>query len=136
VPPETALRITGQARLGLLLRHVEPDQRPFVRFQVTDECRVRRFERNPHKDDGQGFAVAYHLITGHVFELERESLVLVEALREPRTFAELKAATGWGESLLATRVEQGINRGLLRLLCEPHQVRWLPQAERRRAVAV
>ena len=136
VPPETALLITGQSRLGLLLRHVVPDQLHHVRFQATAECKVRRYDRHPHHDDAQGVAVAYHMITGHVFELAPDSLMLLEVLQQPRTVAELVAATGWTEEELATRVELGVNRGLIRILADPDQLRWLPQAERRQAVSV
>ena len=134
VPVETVLQITGQGRMGPLFRNIDPEQIRDVRFQKTPECVLKHFERHAFRDEPGGFTVAYHTITGHVFELDDEAIRHLRVLEQPHTLAELVALTGDTEDELALRLELSVNRGLVRILCEPDQIRWLPQAERRAAL--
>ena len=136
VPVPTALRITGQGRMGPLLRHVDPAHIHDARFAVTDECEVRRFERHPFRAESGDIAVAYHMITGHVFELDDGAVDLLAFLETPRSVAEMITHTGLGEGELALRIELAVNRGLVRILCDPQYLHWLPQAALRSAVEV
>jgi radical SAM superfamily enzyme YgiQ (UPF0313 family) len=125
----TALRITGQERMGPLIRHVDPDHLSEARFQVTAECSVREFQRHPFDPSMPLFAVAYHMITGHVFDLDPDALGLVGLLGAPRTIAEIMADSGRTEERVLELLELAVNRGLVRVVCDEAHVRWVPEAE-------
>jgi radical SAM superfamily enzyme YgiQ (UPF0313 family) len=130
----TALRVTGQGRMGPLLRHIDPAHMHEARFELTAECELRRFDRHPYREPGSGFALAYQMITGHVFDMDTDSVELLAYLEHPRSVAEMLAHTVMSETELSRWVEAAVNRGLVRILCDERHLRWLPQAELRSVV--
>ncbi|GJM21662.1 MAG: hypothetical protein DHS20C15_15770 [Planctomycetota bacterium] len=138
VPLDQALQISGQSRMGPLLRHVRPDAIEEVRFQATPEGVLTHFDRHPLRDDfgDSGYTVAYHMITSHTFELLEDGLNFHKALREPRTVAELLSMLDDSPEELRAKLELAINRGMVKILCEEDQLEYRPEAALNEALQV
>jgi hypothetical protein len=136
VPVETALRVTGQGRMGPLLRHVDPDRLHDATFEATRECVVTSFPRHAHRPLGDaagaaspdGFAVAFHMITGHAFELDAAACAVLEHLQRPASLRALAGRLGLPETQTLARLELAINRGLVRIRCDESHLRYRPDA--------
>ncbi|GJM21660.1 MAG: hypothetical protein DHS20C15_15750 [Planctomycetota bacterium] len=126
-----AQQVTGQVRMGPLLRHINLDYIDEVRFQVTPECIVTNFARHPLRDDVEpgSYGLAYNTITGHVFEVTSEVRAFHQALQESRTFAELVGMLGEEPEAVRQLLEMAVNRGLVRIHCEAHHLDYRPEAE-------
>jgi DNA-binding IclR family transcriptional regulator len=69
-----------------------------------------------------------HTITGASFDLNSEALTLLDAVAEPRTFAELQAGSGLPVERAHKLLDQAVNRGLVRALVDAKHVTWIPEA--------
>jgi hypothetical protein len=129
-----ALRITGEGRMGPLIRQVAPEHLHDARFQITDECCIRQFDRHPFDPSLPVFTVAFHMITGHVFDLDLDGVGLLGLLGAPRNVSEIMQDSGRSEESVLELLELAVNRGLVRVLCDEAHVRRLPEAELAEAV--
>jgi radical SAM superfamily enzyme YgiQ (UPF0313 family) len=128
IPVPEALRITGQSRMGPLLRQIAPEAVPFARFQVTPQLHLREYAEHPLRP-GQGrFAVVSNAFTGTRFEIDGTGIAFLEALHEPRTFRDLVAATGLSEEKAHRLLELATNRGFVRILVDERYVLWTEEA--------
>jgi hypothetical protein len=107
--PAAHAEITASKRLGLLLRNVDPALRSEVLLERCPECSISRF--------GDGI-YAYQIMTGQAFEVVPEAVVLWDALAERDSISGLAQRTGRDLKDVTRLVEQGINRGLIRIVCD------------------
>jgi radical SAM superfamily enzyme YgiQ (UPF0313 family) len=128
VPVEETLRITGQSRMGPLVRQIAPEALPFARFQVTPQLALREYPEHPLNKALGRFAVVSNAFTGTRFEIDGVAIDLLKALAEPRTFHELVAATGLAPERVRTLLDLATNRGFVRILVDERYVRWTAEA--------
>ncbi len=126
-----ALKITGQGRMGPLLRHVIPGELDRVRFRATPECSIKDYERHPYRplSESQGHGVVYNIVTGHAFELHPDAHALLRELRRPVTLEELGRRLAKPRAELLKLLDLAINRGMVRIDCEEHQLQYRPEAQ-------
>lgn len=131
---ERGHQLTGQARMGPLLRHVLPEQLQSVRFRRTPECSLTEFARHPERplDANSGFTMAYNVITGHAFDVPPEALALLDALHEPTSLPELEQRLGHPAEVLLPLLDLAVNRGILRIECDEDQLHYRPEAALKR----
>ncbi len=126
---EAIMAVTGQERCGPLIRHINPDvleRTPFVR---TPEVSVRHFRVNPQSAAGEGYAIAFHSLTGFSFDLDADGVRLLEVLDTPRTYAQIVTATGFAPERIHRLVDLAVNRGMVRAIVEVHDIHYLPEAD-------
>lgn len=126
--PEEHHKLTARHRLGPLIRHVDPERFSEVRFARCPEATMSRFPRHPFRA-GEDVAYAYQILTGHVYEFGAGSLALWDALDEPGTLADLTGRVGLGQEEVLGLLDQGVNRGVLKILCDADALRYLDSRE-------
>jgi hypothetical protein len=128
IPVERALRITGQHRMGPILRQVSPEALPFARFQVTPQLTLREYAEHPLKPGSGRFAVAGHASAGTRFEIDENGVTFLRALEQPRSFDELVRVTGLEPGKVREMLELATNRGFVRIHVDEQYVRWTEEA--------
>ena len=129
VPQDVALEISGQRRVGPVLRQIPQEMLPTVQMVFSPDARYRVYDEHPERPGDGPFGVAVHSITGFRFDLEKPSLAIVKAIDgTPMTYPEVLAATGLDDELARDLVDQGVNRGLIKLLVDEQVLEWVPEA--------
>lgn len=128
VPIELGRRLSGQWRMGPLLRHVRRDLLDQVVFRTTPECTLTEFERHPERPPGAGFVMAHNVVTGHAFEVPAGGRALLDRLRQPARLPELVADLGLAREALLERLGLAVNRGLVRIDCDESQLVYRPES--------
>jgi anaerobic magnesium-protoporphyrin IX monomethyl ester cyclase len=136
VPKEVSARIAWEYRMGPILRQVAPEALSTMKLTLMDAVRVRVYDE--HASGGQTpFGTVWHLTTGYTFDLEKPSVAIVRALTGAElTYEQLLAATGLDDATARDLVDQGINRGIIKILVDEKHVRWIPEAAQRDAPTV
>jgi len=129
IPVPEALKITGQHRMGPLMRQVAREALPFARFQVTGQLYYRVYDEHPLKPGRGRFAVAANAAAGTRFEIDEDGIRFLEALDRPRTFHELVAALGIDPERVQHLLELATNRGFVRIHVDAQHVRWTEEAK-------
>jgi radical SAM superfamily enzyme YgiQ (UPF0313 family) len=128
IPVDEALRITGQHRMGPLLRQVAPEAIPFARFRVTSQLFLREYSEHPLKPGSGRYAMASNSASGTRFEIDAEGIAFLAALAGPRTFGELVESTGLPPARVREMLELATNRGFVRIDVDACYVRWTSEA--------
>lgn len=135
-PKEVSARIAWEHRMGPILRQIAPEALPTMKLTLMDAVRVRVYDE--HAGGGEApFGTVWHLTTGFTFDLEKPAVAIVGALTgKELTYEQLLNATGLDDSVARDLVDQGINRGIIKILVDEKHVRWIPEAAQRDAPTV
>jgi len=124
---EARMKITGQYRFGPFIRHIEPSKRETVSLQINEECRISQFARHPFKPAGEenSAAFAYQMMTAEVYEIPEIAAGIFRFLEKPISLPELRDKVSMDESKFLEIVDMAVNRGLIRIICEADDIRYL-----------
>ncbi len=130
VPKEAAHQISGQHRVGPVFRHVPEEMLPTVQLTLAPEAYYRIFDRNPLTGDRTPYGAAMHILTGFRFDLDANAIRLVQALENSAmSFPELLGKSGVPEGIARDLVDQGVNRGIFKILLDERHWQWVPDSE-------
>lgn len=137
LPKEVSAKIAWEERMGPILRQIAPQALPTMQLELNDLVRVRIYDEHPTGGEAP-FGAVWHLTTGYTFDLEKPAVAIVRALQDggPQTYQALLATTGLEDALARDLVEQGINRGIIRILVDEEHIQWIPEAAVRDAPTV
>jgi len=123
---EDTVKITGQYRLGPVLRHLNKTRIADITLKRTSESYFSEFSNHPdHSTDTDKTVFVYQIMTGDTFEVPQVAVNMFDQLDEPTTFSELKQKIGIEESILIDMVDKAINRGLIRIVCRDDEISYL-----------
>ena len=129
VPKETTFLLSGQHRVGPVLRMVPAHMLRAVKLVKSKESCYRVYDEHPSGAAGKRYGVAYHSISGFSFDLEEEALAVLRSVDGvERTFDEIVSASGVPEERALRLIEEGVNRGIIKVLLDPKDAVYLPEA--------
>jgi hypothetical protein len=129
VPKETTFLLSGQHRVGPVLRMVPAHMLRAVKLVKSKESCYRVYDEHPSGAAGKRYGVAYHSISGFSFDLEEEALAVLRSVDgTERTFDEIVSASGVPEERALRLIEEGVNRGIIKVLLDPKDAVYLPEA--------